>query len=469
MTTNEQPFCVDSLKAFLPNAPLLGAAQQKNWLISTKPYPLTHEQLDFLNDLGGVLYRFYRAVEALYRLSLDKDAYKWVQNVLHAGKPESLLTFAHMNRTKKQMPIVIRPDLLVTDEGFALTELDSVPGGIGMTAALMESYQAAGFDRLPTSNGILPAFLKMMHALRPDIADPTIAIIISEESADYRREMEWLVEKLQQLTPHIHLVHPKTIALQENALGFHTSSNTFEPIHIIYRFFELFDLANIPQIELIQYAIKKGLVVCAPPFKPELEEKMALAFLHHPFLTSFWEEHLSPTDLTCLKKIVPETWILDPAPIPAGAAVIPTLHFKDQVFQRFSDLVHATQKQRELVIKPSGFSPLAWGSRGVKIGHDLSQVDWSAALEHALSEFNSSPHILQRFAHPKITKYEYSEADTGIVYASEGRTRICPYYFVTNQIPELVGVLVTTCPKDKKIIHGMQDGVMYPAALDPSM
>ena len=32
-------------------------------------------------------------------------------------------------------PTVLRPDLLLTDEGFVMTELDSVPGGIGLTAS----------------------------------------------------------------------------------------------------------------------------------------------------------------------------------------------------------------------------------------------------------------------------------------------------------------------------------------------
>ena len=49
----------------------------------------------------------------------------------------------------------------------------------------------------------------------------------------------------------------------------------------------------------------------------------------------------------------------------------------------FRRLAQTTQKERQLVLKPSGFSELAWGSRGVSIGHDLPQVEWAAALEQA--------------------------------------------------------------------------------------
>jgi hypothetical protein len=34
---------------------------------------------------------------------------------------------------------VIRPDLVLTDEGFAIVELDTVPGGIGVTAWLNQA------------------------------------------------------------------------------------------------------------------------------------------------------------------------------------------------------------------------------------------------------------------------------------------------------------------------------------------
>jgi hypothetical protein len=34
------------------------------------------------------------------------------------------------------VPRVIRPDILLTENGFRITELDSVPGGIGLTGVV---------------------------------------------------------------------------------------------------------------------------------------------------------------------------------------------------------------------------------------------------------------------------------------------------------------------------------------------
>jgi hypothetical protein len=43
--------------------------------------------------------------------------------------------------------------------------------------------------------------------------------------------------------------------------------------------------------------------------------------------------------------------------------------------------------------------------------------------------------------------------------------RLCPYYFVQGEEAPLGGILATVCPSDKKIIHGMVDGIMAPTAV----
>ena len=38
-----------------------------------------------------------------------------------------------MRRFRRDYPLIIRPDILLTEDGMAVTELDSVPGGFGLT------------------------------------------------------------------------------------------------------------------------------------------------------------------------------------------------------------------------------------------------------------------------------------------------------------------------------------------------
>jgi len=46
-----------------------------------------------------------------------------------------------------------------------------------------------------------------------------------------------------------------------------------------------------------------------------------------------------------------------------------------------------------------------------------------------------------------------------------GRVRLSPYYFLLEGKAQLRGALATVCPADKKILHGMKDAVIVPAAV----
>ena len=133
----------------------------------------------------------------------------------------------------------------------------------------------------------------------------------------------------------------------------------------------------------------------------------------------------------------------------------------------WSDLASATQKERHFVIKPSGFSELAWGSRGVSVGHDLPQSEWAAAIDSALKAFPHTPYVLQEFHKGRQYQLDYFDPTTGELRTMAGRARLSPYYFVTGESAELAGILATICPTDKKVIHGMKDAIMIPCAGEP--
>jgi hypothetical protein len=105
-----------------------------DWRISPTPFPLGAELAGELDSLGRVLLQFYRAVNLLYRKSAEGKQPEWVARWLDLGKPAELITLQRSSAFKSDMPRVIRPDILLTDNGISITELDSVPGGIGLTA-----------------------------------------------------------------------------------------------------------------------------------------------------------------------------------------------------------------------------------------------------------------------------------------------------------------------------------------------
>lgn len=452
-----------------------GTPVPTRWRISPTPFWLSREQEAFFQSLGDHLLAFYRALNRLYQESARGTQPAWVAAYLDQGKPESLITYSRMKRFRDLLPGVIRPDMIPVETSssgsatdFVITELDSVPGGIGLTGSLARAYAALGAAGQPIggADGMLMGFAAM---LRDQLASPPtsqagcIAIVVSEESKDYRPEMAWLAGRLREIGVEAYCVEPKEVRFTEGALL--TVGEAGEvPIAVLYRFFELFDLKNIPKAELIMYSAKKGWTVVTPPFKPALEEKLAFALLHHPILAPFWQRELGEERFLLLTRLVPRTWILDPRPLPP-TAIIPDLRIGGQAVGEWGALKQAGQKERRYVIKPSGFSELAWGSRGVSVGHDLSQAAWSAALDAALAAFPSTPYILQEFHKGRQFDLSYYEPHTDQVVPMSGRARLSPYYFVSGGHARLAGILATVCPLDKKLIHGMRDAIMVPCAI----
>ncbi len=446
----------------LINDGLFATGQDDHWRVACDPFALSNEEAKFFEALGQHLLLFYQALNRLYLESLKGMQPAWVHEYLDIGKPEDLLALARMNRFKNQLPGVIRPDLIPTNGGMALTELDSVPGGIGLTGSLSRIYAQQGYPVWPQADGLVQGFSRMLRGVLHG-QPPRVAIVVSDEAEAYRAEMQWVVKQLRQEGWEAYCGHPRDIRFTEEGLLIHHEGQD-QPLSVVYRFYELFDLKNIPKGELIAYSAKKGRVVVTPPYKPWMEEKLALALFHHPMLEKFWEHELKSDTFDCLRAIIPETWILDPRPLPPSA-VIPGLRHGNRAVSDWQWLGEATQKERQYVIKVSGFSDQAWGSRGVSIGHDMSQVQWKEVVSHALDQFETSPSILQTFHKGRLVVVEYYDSNAGDVVSMEGRARLSPYYFVNEGQAQLGGILATICPKDKKIIHGMRDAVMAPCSV----
>src|SRR5213594_2719525 len=431
------------------------------WRISPTPFLLTSADLSAIQSLGPHLLRFTHALNRLYYESVRGAQPTWLADYLDQGKPPDLIAYARMNRFHTALPGVIRPDLILTEDGFMISELDSVPGGIGLTGCMGQAYADLGWPIIGGRDGMVAGFAQMIRSLPHDQPNKPLhlAIVVSEESKDYRPEMLWLAARLRETGLPAQTVSPDDVIFTEEGLFLAGST----PLTVLYRFFELFDLKNIPKSELIMYAVKKGRLALTPPMKPWLEEKMAFALVHHPALEPFWTHELGADTFELLHRLMPKTWILDPRSVPPHA-VIPGLTVDGHSVSDWKVLASLGQKGRRFVIKPSGFSELAWGSRGVSVGHDLPESEWTAALQTALASFPTTPYILQEFHKGRQFELSFYDERSDDVVPMSGRTRLSPYYFITDDHAELAGILATVCPLDKKVLHGMRDAIMIPCA-----
>lgn len=413
-----------------------------DWRVSPAPFALGADLAKEIESLGRVLLQFYRAVNLLYRKSVEGKQPEWVARWLDQGKPAELIELQRHAAFKNDVPRVIRPDILLTETGFSITELDSVPGGIGLTAWLNQTYSKSEIrgpksDVLGGPDGMTQGFASIFGGASQ------VRIVVSEESATYRPEMQWLAAQLgSRFTVH-----------DSEFTGFNEGDAA-------YRFFELFDFPNVANARrLFELAVAKQVRLTPPP-KPLFEEKMLFALLWNRNLQGFWRQELGEGFLSRLKQHAPYTWVVDPTPLPAHGA-IPELNLTD-----WQQLKALSQRERELILKVSGFSAHAWGARGVWLGSDLSQADWSTAVDSALREFEQSPRVLQRYHKPKLVEAEWFDFGKNELTPMKGRVRLCPYYFVSGEgdamRPQLGGVLATINPADKKIIHGMADAILAP-------
>lgn len=404
-----------------------GGLYDGGWRYSPEPLRLSKEEARSLDSLGYPLARFQQAADELYRRSANGKIPRWIAETLDIGKPDWIVELQKSPGLRNAPPRVIRPDLMLTESGFALTELDSVPGGIGITAWLSQLYADAGFPVLGGRDGMILGFAEVLAE--------DGAILLSNECGDYRREMEWLARE----TGGGRIVE---------------AAEEYQPDgRALYRFFEWFDWQSIPAARILAEAL-------TPPCKPHLEEKLWLAMLWTPALKPIWKQALRGSHLDRIREVIPRGWVVDPATLPPQA-VLPWLEVNS-----WEEVTEFSQKQRRLVLKISGYHELAWGSRGVHIGHDLSQAEWEKKLRAVMADFGQQPWIMQEFRPGRIVEHPVFRED-GSVEIMKGRVRICPYYFIDDHgHTSLAGALATLAPTDKKKIHGMRDAVLLPCVVE---
>lgn len=417
-----------------------GLFQDKEWVLSPEAFALDAATVRIIEELGPALRAFQRACNRLYYESLEKPELAWVARLLDQGKPGRILALNRHAGWRDALPGVLRPDLVLTENGVCISELDSLPGGIGLTGWLNQAYSGLEQPVIGGAWGMVDGFAA---------AFPHEDILISRESGDYQPEMEWLVARLNERHPG---PVPRSVMNPWNLTPRELAGSS------IYRFFELFDLANVDLADEMLSMAQQGELFFTPPLKAFLEEKLWLVLFWMPQLEGWWQAALDTAHWTLLRQCIPQGWVVNPEPLP------PFAEYPGLGIRSWEEAKRFGGRQRELVLKISGFSEVGWGSRSVSIGHDLSQEQWAAALDEAQASFGGNPYIMQRFHRARVVNHPAWNEERQETAVMKSRVRLCPYYFVPQgtEETELGGVLATVCPADKKILHGMRDAMMLP-------
>ena len=158
------------------------------------------------------------------------------------------------------------------------------------------------------------------------------------------------------------------------------------------------------------------------------KEKLNLALLHHPALDAYWKENLSPEDFALLRRIVPNSWLMESTGELPPTAVLHAPPVEGRPIRDWTELADATQKERNLVIKASGFHESAWGARSVTLGSDVARDAWLDAIEEAVAPEAECRYVMQTYKKPaRLTHPVFNDA--GELAEAQGRVRLCPLLF----------------------------------------
>ena len=402
---------IETIRSAFPRE---GLFRDKEWKLSPQAFALEPRIVELIERLGPALRAFQRACNELY---FAKGEHAWVAELMDQGKPAEVIELGKNNRWRAALPSVLRPDLVLTETGVSISELDSLPGGMGLTGWLNETYASLGDPVLGGAQGMTEGFA---------VAFPTEDILISRESSDYEPEMKWMADKLSRRVLRTDEIPDLRFLIPDSSPSEATAENQESKIRnqkSYYRFFELWDLANVEHAPEWLCLASEGKVTFTPPLKAFLEEKLWLALFWTPQLHDYWHDILGEDTFTLLRECIPQGWVVNPAPLPPFAE-----HPGLNIYS-WEDMKRFGSRARELVLKISGFSERGWGSRGVFIGHDLPQSAWAAAIDEALSSWPKNPFLLQRFHHARVVAHPAWQ-EPGVSVAMQSRVRLCPYYFV---------------------------------------
>src|SRR4051812_27195619 len=97
--------------------PSSGLFAEKEWLLSPAAFPLSPKLTEQVEKLGYRLNLFQRACNLLYQLSVKGKQPAWIAAYLDAGKPPELVALSREHRFRDEVPRIIRPDCVLTDDG----------------------------------------------------------------------------------------------------------------------------------------------------------------------------------------------------------------------------------------------------------------------------------------------------------------------------------------------------------------
>lgn len=380
------------------------------FLVGPQPLYLSSADGKEVERIGKDVVDFMRVADELYHSEVD------VKYLLDKGKPK-IFQGAGQSRY-----LFVRPDLLITNQGFSICEIETAPFGLALAELLNRAYRSAGFNTM-VGDGVLSQFL-----VKNTPSNGTIAY--SQKTSSYAGQLEFLAKELLSGNGRLWQAEPADLALSRYNLN-------------VYRGFYLHEyLSNLFVNSLVEGFLEGGGVVI-PSLTPHMEEKALLALVWDKRWESFLNNQLGGAAFQHLKQVIPPTWVIGQehffAPgLPSGVS-------------SSEGLAALSKAKRKFVLKKSGFGSGSSWAEGVIFLQEKS-TERARVLLSVVCEDTQSLYVVQEFRPSQERPMSY-EKDYHTITQMQARIRLTPYFsMIAGDEGRLVAIKATGC-ENTNYIH----------------
>jgi len=379
--------------------------------VAPEPLKLRYSDQEVI-ELGPAICNYVNAVMELYNINEDAN------RLLNRGKPSWMSTW------REPAYLFIRPDLILTKDGFSICEIETSPFGLALADMVNRAYIDNGFDTLVPKDKLREYVQKQLQT------SGTLAFS----------------NKVKANVGQLHYLAEKIFSADNKAWDARLIDDDFSITdEAVYRAFYLSEVLSDENIcQMVENTDKESFV---PSITPQIEEKAILSFIWDKRFERFLKSHLGLGNFYFLKHLIPPTWIV-------GEEEHFVLGLPEGVSTSLG-LIDLPESKRKFVLKQSGFSDFSSWGRGVTFLHKATRKDRELRLLEAQN--SETLYIVQHFEEGIEKKISYYGND-GNIATMMAKIRLCPFYGFMDNSGDLISAVATCCEKTD-YIHGMTSGV----------
>jgi hypothetical protein len=318
-------------------------------------------------------------------------------------------------------PFLIRPDVLVTEHGLKVCEVETQPFGFALAIFLQSSYGEWNDLLGLKTNEILKRFVSFWKEYS---GSNNGIFIYSEHTERFKGQLLYISKLLKKHGVNFLVKKVDELKKSDYKKSFYRAFYNYE--------------CNLDE-DVVKFLENKPNIY--PRIDNYFEGKYLLADY---FYDKKLREKLTKKTISILDKMFFKTWLIKDKP---------PKDFPEDISE-WTDLASIPRSKRNFVVKMAGNHPDASWAKSVMFLHKKSKVQVRQLMRSILD--SDLKWIIQPFYGNKKITLTYAKEDFSDLYLMKGRIRITPYYEYSSG--DLLNAKVTI-RKNTLLIHAASDSI----------